>query len=58
MSCSALRDSRFAPIAARELPHLTCGVSLLREFEEARGWEDWEVGTHGLIIEFTDPRMR
>jgi hypothetical protein len=55
---SALRDSRFPPIAARELPSLSCGVSLLSSFEPASGWDDWEVGTHGLIIEFTDPAMR
>ncbi|KAI8465640.1 MAG: AMMECR1 domain-containing protein [Monoraphidium minutum] len=55
---SALRDSRFAPITARELPRLHCGVSLLRQFEAAARWDDWAVGTHGLIIEFTDPRLK
>lgn len=55
---SALRDSRFSPIAAREVPQLTCGVSLLRHFEQAGDAFDWEVGTHGLTIEFTDPRLR
>ena len=44
---SALRDRRFAPIEARELPQLKCTVSLLSGFETAGGWEDWEVGTHG-----------
>ncbi|KAI7841020.1 hypothetical protein COHA_005248 [Chlorella ohadii] len=52
---SALRDRRFAPIEARELPQLKCTVSLLSGFETAGGWEDWEVGTHGLVIEFLDP---
>jgi hypothetical protein len=41
---SALRDSRFAPITARELPALACGVSLLHAFEPAEGAYDWEVG--------------
>lgn len=52
---SALRDRRFAPIEARELPQLKCTVSLLSGFEVATGWEDWEIGTHGLVIEFVDP---
>ena len=54
---SALRDSRFSPIAARELASLSCGVSLLRAFERAGSWDDWDVGRHGLIIEFKDPRL-
>lgn len=44
---SALRDRRFPPVEARELPLLRCTVSLLSAFEAATGWEDWEVGTHG-----------
>ncbi|GBF97712.1 hypothetical protein Rsub_10876 [Raphidocelis subcapitata] len=54
---SALRDSRFAPISRRELPALTCGVSLLHSFEAAGGAEDWEPGVHGITIEFQDPRL-
>lgn len=45
--CSALRDRRFSPIEARELPHLRCTVSLLSCFEAVGGWEDWEIGKHG-----------
>jgi len=52
---SALRDSRFNPITAAELPRLSCKVSLLSCFEEARGWDDWTVGVHGIQIEFVDP---
>ncbi|PRW61176.1 hypothetical protein C2E21_0267 [Chlorella sorokiniana] len=52
---SALRDRRFAPIEARELLQLKCTVSLLSGFEAAGGWEDWEIGVHGLVIEFVDP---
>ena len=53
---AALRDSRFPPVAERELPHLVCTVSLLASFEECGGWEDWERGVHGLIAEFQCPR--
>ncbi|KAI3432317.1 hypothetical protein D9Q98_003876 [Chlorella vulgaris] len=52
---AALRDRRFSPIVAAELPHLCCTVSLLSSFELAATWDDWDVGTHGLIIEFSDP---
>jgi hypothetical protein len=50
---SALRDRRFPPISAKELPALRCTVSLLCAFEKAADWTDWTVGVHGLIIEFT-----
>jgi AMME syndrome candidate gene 1 protein len=30
-------------------------VSLLKNFRAASSWDDWAVGTHGLIIDFTDP---
>lgn len=55
---SALRDSRFSPIAYRELPYLSCKVSLLSAFETAKDWQDWRVGKHGIIISFTDPEKR
>ncbi|CAO2818409.1 unnamed protein product [Amaranthus hypochondriacus] len=52
---SALRDRRFPPIQAKELPQLQCKVSILTEYETAADHLDWEVGKHGIIIEFTDP---
>ncbi|XP_072962065.1 uncharacterized protein At2g38710-like [Typha angustifolia] len=52
---SALRDRRFPPIQAKELPYLECTVSILADYETALHYLDWEVGKHGLIIEFTDP---
>ncbi|WIA41609.1 hypothetical protein OEZ86_008969 [Tetradesmus obliquus] len=52
---SALRDSRFSPVQLKEVSQLSCSVSLLRCFEEAASWQDWAIGQHGLIIEFTDP---
>ncbi|VAH17451.1 unnamed protein product [Triticum turgidum subsp. durum] len=52
---SALRDRRFSPIQSKELPYLECTVSILTEYETALNHLDWEVGKHGLIIEFTDP---
>ncbi|KAI0489063.1 hypothetical protein KFK09_028904 [Dendrobium nobile] len=51
----ALRDRRFPPVQAKELPYLECTVSILTEYETALNYLDWEIGKHGLIIEFTDP---
>ncbi|XP_078434611.1 AMMECR1 family [Wolffia australiana] len=52
---SALKDRRFPPIQAKELPHLECTVSILTNYEVAIHYLDWEIGKHGVIIEFTDP---
>lgn len=52
---SALRDRRFPPIQPKEIPYLECTVSVLTNYETALNHLDWEVGKHGLIIEFTDP---
>lgn len=30
-------------------------MSILKCFERAASWRDWQVGTHGIIIDFTDP---
>eukprot|EP00252_Welwitschia_mirabilis_P009170 TRINITY_DN2151_c0_g2_i2.p1 TRINITY_DN2151_c0_g2~~TRINITY_DN2151_c0_g2_i2.p1 ORF type:complete len:182 (-),score=20.33 TRINITY_DN2151_c0_g2_i2:430-975(-) len=54
IKCSALRDKRFPPIQAREVPYLECTVSLLTDYEPANNYLDWEIGKHGLILEFTD----
>ncbi|KYQ93368.1 DUF51 family protein [Tieghemostelium lacteum] len=51
---SALKDDRFSPISAKELPSLHCAVSLLVDFEDAKDVWDWEIGTHGIWIEFSD----
>lgn len=51
---SALKDRRFRPISHAELQHLTCTVSLLKDFEEAKHYLDWEIGVHGIILEFYD----
>ena len=56
--CSALRDKRFSPILEEEMRNLSCTVSFLHSFEKASHWQDWEIGTHGLIVEFRDPHTR
>jgi len=32
--------------------NLTCGVSLLTDFEKVENPLDWEVGKHGIEIDF------
>ncbi|KAL1845128.1 hypothetical protein VTK73DRAFT_1067 [Phialemonium thermophilum] len=49
---SALHDTRFEPITARELPSLEVAVTLLTDFEDAADAMDWEIGKHGLRISF------
>ncbi|KAI9495637.1 ammecr1 protein [Zychaea mexicana] len=51
---SALQDRRFNPITLREVPRLECGVSLLTNFEDGQDYLDWEIGVHGIWIEFTN----
>ncbi|XP_049890491.1 AMME syndrome candidate gene 1 protein isoform X2 [Epinephelus moara] len=48
----ALKDSRFPPMTRDELPRLFCSVSLLTNFEDVGDYLDWEVGVHGIRIEF------
>lgn len=40
---SSMKDSRFKPIKAEEVPRLQCGVSLLTNFEKGEHYLDWEV---------------
>lgn len=55
---AAFKDGRFSPITKEELQHLQCTVSLLTDFETANHHLDWEVGTHGIRIEFYDVVQR
>ncbi|TKR71716.1 hypothetical protein L596_019267 [Steinernema carpocapsae] len=55
---SAFNDRRFNPIALGEVSSLHCAVSLLVNFEDADDYRDWEVGTHGIDIEFYENGKR
>ncbi|TNV75584.1 hypothetical protein FGO68_gene11976 [Halteria grandinella] len=50
---AALKDHRFPPVQLKEVPHLTCEVSILSQFEQIAHPLDWEVGKHGIEIEFS-----
>ncbi|KAI1815095.1 AMMECR1 domain-containing protein [Poronia punctata] len=55
---SAIHDTRFDPITKRELPSLEAAVTLLTDFEDCDDAMDWEIGTHGIRISFTDRGRR
>lgn len=52
---SALQDDRFDPVSIGEVKHLNVGVSLLVNFTPIDDPFKWEVGKHGIEIEFTAP---
>eukprot|EP01089_Gocevia_fonbrunei_P005495 TRINITY_DN15951_c0_g1_i1.p1 TRINITY_DN15951_c0_g1~~TRINITY_DN15951_c0_g1_i1.p1 ORF type:complete len:277 (-),score=40.96 TRINITY_DN15951_c0_g1_i1:92-805(-) len=55
---SAFEDGRFAQMAEHELPHLSCSISLLYDFEDSDDCFDWELHTHGIKIEFEDSKNK
>ncbi|CAD6198205.1 unnamed protein product [Caenorhabditis auriculariae] len=55
---SAFEDHRFKPIRKDEVSSLSCGVSLLINFEPALDYRDWTIGTHGVRIHFSDGRSQ
>jgi uncharacterized protein (TIGR00296 family) len=55
---AALQDSRFNPITLDEIPSLTCHVSVLHSFETAQHVYDWNIGQHGIILQFSGANSR
>jgi uncharacterized protein (TIGR00296 family) len=53
---SAINDSRFSPISKDEYPLLSCAVSVLTHFEPCSHYSDWDIGLHGIRIEFFNER--
>jgi len=53
---SATSDSRFSPISRDEYPLLSCAVSILTHFEPCSHYSDWDIGRHGIRIEFLNER--
>ena len=49
---SAVQDTRFNPISQAEMPQLSAEISLLSNFEVIQDPLDWQIGTHGIEIEF------
>lgn len=55
---SSLQDKRFPPVRLDEVPLLTCKLSILYQFEQCAHIHDWQVGLHGVLINFTDSHGR
>uniref|UniRef100_A0A915HIP0 AMMECR1 domain-containing protein n=1 Tax=Romanomermis culicivorax TaxID=13658 RepID=A0A915HIP0_ROMCU len=53
---SACKDSRFDPITADDFSRLHCSISLLLNFEVADHYLDWQIGVHGIRIEFSNEK--
>ena len=53
---SAMKDSRFSPVTRSELSSLQVSVSILCQFEDGEDWSDWDLGTHGIRIEWFSER--
>lgn len=53
---SATQDPRFSPISKDEFPQLHVAVSILLLFEPGDDYLDWQVGFHGIRIEFLDDK--
>ena len=49
---AAFEDDRFRPIKLQEVQKLNVGISLLTNFEKAKNCYDWEIGKHGIEINF------
>ena len=53
---SAMKDSRFSPVTRQELTNLQVSVSILCQFEDGADWTDWDLGVHGIRIEWYSER--
>lgn len=55
---SSMKDERFSPVSPSDFPKLSCSVSLLIDFQDCVNCFDWQVGVHGIRIEFVNERGR
>jgi len=49
---SGLHDKRFQKVTIDEMMTLKCSISLLHSFTKAKTWDDWNIGTNGITINF------
>ncbi len=47
---AALEDFRFPPVRAAEVPNISISVSILSPVQPIKGWQDFKIGEHGIII--------
>ncbi|CAK9004311.1 unnamed protein product [Durusdinium trenchii] len=55
---SSMKDRRFPPVRLDEVPSLTCRISILHQFEPCAHAFDWQVGVHGVLLNFSDSQGR
>eukprot|EP00439_Symbiodinium_sp_Y106_P075281 s1179_g14.t2 len=55
---SSMKDRRFPPVKLDEVPALTCRISILHKFEPCAHAFDWQVGVHGVLLNFSDSHGR
>lgn len=55
---SSMKDRRFPPVKLDEVPLLTCRISILHQFEPCAHAFDWQVGVHGVLLNFSDAQGR
>ena len=49
---AAARDPRFTPVEKEELPDMDIDVTLLGPLEDCSSPEDFDIGVHGLVIDY------
>jgi len=49
---SGFKDPRYPPISPSENDRLSVYVSVLHSFEEMKDELDWDLGTHGINVDF------
>ena len=47
-------DDRFGKIQKEEISDLHLSLSFLYDLEKIEKWQDWEIGVHGVYVEFWD----
>eukprot|EP00930_Biecheleria_cincta_P008587 TRINITY_DN110076_c0_g1_i1.p1 TRINITY_DN110076_c0_g1~~TRINITY_DN110076_c0_g1_i1.p1 ORF type:complete len:367 (+),score=72.91 TRINITY_DN110076_c0_g1_i1:56-1102(+) len=55
---SSMKDRRFPPVKLDEVSSLTCRLSILHQFEPCAHAFDWQVGLHGVLLNFSDSHGR
>jgi MEMO1 family protein len=51
---AALRDSRFEPVTAAEVPRLEVEVTVLSPRRPVASWREIQLGTHGIVLQKED----
>lgn len=53
---AAFHDARFFPVGKKELPEISCEITVLTPFEPCVGIDEIEIGRHGILFECSGSR--